>query len=57
MIRKLGLKMNVHNVLFISKSEGFRTTAEAVNLLSGKIDELVSEVNRLAKKVEAKDGK
>jgi prefoldin subunit 5 len=39
MIRKLGL-------------QGFETTAEAINLLADKIDELVGEVNRVNQRID-----
>jgi hypothetical protein len=52
MIRKLGLHIHMEQVLFVSSRKGFETTAEAINLMADKIDELVSEVNRVNQQID-----
>lgn len=50
-MKKLDLRMDFHPRLFSNKDEGFMVTANAVNLMSEKIDELVTEVNKLREKI------
>ena len=51
MIKRLGLHIGLNSVLFVDSRKGFEVVAQAINMLSKKVDELVDENNKLRKRV------